>query len=71
MITPGVYKHFKGNLYRVVDCVYHSETLEEMVLYQALYGEMKFWVRPLKMFTEMVLVENKPVLRFELVKEDS
>ncbi len=70
MIKPGIYRHFKGKLYRVIDIVYHSETLEEMVLYQALYGEMKFWVRPISMFYELVATEKGKVKRFELLEEE-
>tara|TARA_B100000767_G_C19736937_1_gene524357 strand:+ start:1236 stop:1451 length:216 start_codon:yes stop_codon:yes gene_type:complete len=53
-ITPGIYQHFKGNRYQVIDIVRHSETQEEMVLYKALYGEQGLWVRPLTMFAEIV-----------------
>ena len=52
-ITPGIYQHFKGNRYQVIDIVRHSETQEEMVLYKALYGEQGLWVRPLTMFAEI------------------
>ena len=51
-IRPGVYRHFKGNLYRVLFTARHSETLEEMVVYQALYGENGCWVRPAAMWKE-------------------
>ena len=67
MILKGKYKHYKGNLYEVMDVAKHSETLEEMVVYKALYlpeGE-NLWVRPLKMFTEEVVVEGKKMPRFE------
>ena len=50
----GIYKHYKGNEYKVLGVAKHSETLEELVVYQAMYGEMDLWVRPMKMFTENV-----------------
>ena len=69
MITPGKYKHYKGNFYEVMGTAIHSETMEEMVLYKPLYGEEKLFVRPLKMFTEIVVVDGKEVPRFESVEE--
>lgn len=68
-IKLGKYKHYKGKDYEVIGVAKHSETLEELVVYKALYqkeGE-NLWVRPLKMFTEMVVVERKEVKRFEFV----
>ena len=53
-IRPGRYRHFKGNEYRVVGVARHSETMEEMVVYQALYGERGLWVRPASMWSETV-----------------
>lgn len=53
-IKTGVYRHFKGNLYRVLCVARHSETLEETVVYQALYGEGGIWVRPAAMWSETV-----------------
>ncbi len=68
-IKPGVYRHFKGNMYRVVAMARHSETMEEMVVYQALYGEMGLWVRPRSMFLETVERDGKVFQRFEFVQE--
>ena len=53
-IRIGKYRHFKGNEYRVLGMARHSETMEEMVVYQALYGEHGIWVRPAHMWTETV-----------------
>lgn len=66
-IKEGIYKHYKGNHYRVFGVVNHSETLEKMVHYQALYGEEKHWVRPYDMFFEEIKVENtgEKIPRFE------
>ena len=63
-MTPGTYRHFKGNEYEVIDVVRHSETNEELVLYKPLSGDGKLWVRPLAMFEEMVLHEGRMVPRF-------
>ena len=59
------YRHFKGKEYLVMHIAKHSETLEELVVYQALYGEMGVWVRPLDMFLEQVEVDGQTVNRFE------
>ncbi len=64
MIKAGLYQHYKGAQYRVIDTVRHSETEEELVLYRALYGEKGLWVRPLVMFTATVLIDGKEVPRF-------
>lgn len=65
-IIPGKkYKHFKGNEYIVLHIAKHSETLEDFVVYQALYGEMGIWVRPLNMFLEQVEVNGQLVNRFQ------
>ena len=53
-IQPGIYRHFKGNLYRVLCTARPSETAEEMVVYQALYGEGGIWVRPAAMWNETI-----------------
>lgn len=68
-IVPGKkYRHFKGNEYLVLYIAKHSETLEEMVVYQALYGERGIWVRPLDMFLEQVEVNGNIVHRFEEIE---
>ncbi|MBR5520749.1 MAG: DUF1653 domain-containing protein [Oscillospiraceae bacterium] len=70
MIKPGIYRHFKGNMYKVLYNARHSETMEEMVVYQALYGEMGIWVRPAAMFRETVTREGKTFPRFEFIKDE-
>ncbi|MBR1984595.1 MAG: DUF1653 domain-containing protein [Clostridia bacterium] len=64
----GIYKHFKGNLYRVENIAIDSETLEEVVVYRALYGEQKLWVRKKSNFLERVN-KNGQEYRFELQEE--
>ncbi len=66
---PGFYRHYKGNEYRVFGIARHSETLEPLVVYQALYGERGLWVRPAAMFVETVEVGGRPVPRFARVDE--
>jgi hypothetical protein len=61
---PGRYRHYKGGLYEVVGTVRHSETLEPMTLYRALYGAGGLWVRPAAMFAEQVVVGGVAQLRF-------
>ena len=68
-VRPGIYRHYKGWLYRVLFLARHSETEEAMVVYQALYGERGYWVRPLSLFLERVLVEGREVPRFEPLEE--
>jgi len=66
-LLPGRYRHYKGKEYNVIGTAKHSETLEELVVYETLYENdlSKLWVRPLKMFTEMVEVNGKQTPRFE------
>jgi hypothetical protein len=66
---PGIYRHYKGNLYEVVDTVRHSESLEPMTLYRALYGERGLWVRPAAMFAEEVLIDGVRMARFAKVSD--
>lgn len=63
-IEPGRYRHFKGNEYEVLYTARHSETMEEMVVYRALYGEGGIWVRPAAMWNEMVEQNGRTVQRF-------
>ena len=62
---PGLYKHYKGNLYEVVGTVRHSEDLQPMTLYRALYGEHGLWVRPAAMFNEHVVIIGVRQRRFQ------
>ena len=61
---PGLYRHYKGNAYRVLGLARHTETLEPVVVYQALYGERGLWVRPAGMFAETVETAQGRQLRF-------
>ena len=66
---PGVYRHFKGNEYRLLCVARHSETLEPMVVYQALYGDKGVWVRPLNMWDETVERDGAVYKRFTYIGE--
>ncbi len=66
-ITPGKYRHFKGGEYEVVGMARHSETLEDMVVYRALYGEGSLWVRPAAMWEEPVEQDGKVFPRFNKI----
>ena len=68
---PGLYRHHKGGLYEVIDTVRHSETLEPMTLYRALYGQRGLWVRPSAMFEEQVLIDGVMRPRFEPCGDDA
>ena len=63
-ITPGRYRHFKGNEYEVLGVARHSETLEDMVVYRALYGDGGVWVRPASMWEEQVEADGVTQPRF-------
>ena len=69
-VPPGRYRHYKGGEYEVLATVRHSETLEPMILYRALYGLQGLWVRPAAMFGETVDVEGSPRLRFVKLAEE-
>jgi hypothetical protein len=68
-VKLGKYQHYKGNYYEVIGVAKHSETLEELVVYRALYGEGGLWVRPLVMFIEQVEVDGKNISRFEYLQK--
>lgn len=67
-MQKGIYEHYKGNKYELLYIAKHAETLEQMVVYKALYGEGEIWVRPLSMWNEQVEVGGKSVPRFRLIK---
>ena len=76
MEQTGLYRHYKGNLYEVLGFAHHSETVEELVVYRALYDSPEFganalWVRPKKMFFENVTVNNQIIPRFKKVNSDA
>lgn len=66
----GRYRHYKGNDYRVLGLARHSETLEPLVVYQALYGERGLWVRPAAMFTETVTIDGVRTPRFARIADE-
>lgn len=68
----GKYRHYKGKMYEVIGTARHSETLEELWVYRALYESSEYglnalWVRPLAMFSEKVIIEGKEIPRFEYI----
>ncbi len=67
-ILLGKYRHYKGNEYEVIAIANHSETLEKMVIYKALYGEKEIWVRPAHMWNEEVQVDGKTLKRFTYIE---
>ncbi len=69
-IKLGKYRHFKGNEYEVIGIAKHSETLEEMVIYRALYGDGGYWIRPATMWNEEVTRDGKTFKRFTLIEEE-
>jgi len=67
-IKLGKYRHYKGREYQVLGVAKHSETLEEMVVYQGLYENKPLWVRPIGMFKGKVIVDGKEINRFEFLE---
>ena len=70
-IAPGLYRHYKGNLYEVIGVAHHSETEEPLVVYRALYGVRGMWVRPFEMFTGDVEIDGNRVRRFAPLEGES
>ena len=64
----GRYEHYSGKYYKAIGVARHSEILEELVVYQALYGKGQIWARPKEMFLEQVKIGNKMVDRFKLIE---
>ena len=62
-----IYKHYKGFSYQILNIAKHSETLEDMVVYKALYGDNDIWVRPASMWNDIVINDGKKVIRFEYI----
>lgn len=69
-MQTGIYEHYKGNRYRVLDIARHSESDELLVLYRPMYGEQNLWVRPFVMFFEKVEVDGFLVPRFKYIGEE-
>ena len=66
-IKLGKYRHFKGGEYEVVGLAHHSESMEDMVVYRALYGDGELWVRPLSMWSETVVRDGREIERFTYI----
>lgn len=71
MLKKGIYQHFKGKRYELIGIAKHSESLEEMVVYRALYGDMDLWVRPAAMWEEIIEYNGKMVQRFTFIADSS
>ena len=70
MTQPGTYRHYKGQLYKVIGTGKHTETEEVLVFYQSLYGEFELWARPLSMWLENVEYDDQVIPRFTFVSAD-
>lgn len=68
-IKLGIYRHYKGNMYKVLYIAKHSETLEDMVIYQDVNDPDKIWARPTSMWDDVIEIDGKIVKRFELMEE--
>ncbi|TDG15208.1 DUF1653 domain-containing protein [Seongchinamella unica] len=67
--TPGIYRHYKGPEYHLLEIATHSETEELMAVYRPLYGDQALWVRPLAMWQETVEIDGKTLPRFQYLRE--
>jgi len=65
----GLYKHYKGNLYQVIGIARHTESGDELVVYQALYGDYGLWVRPKNMFCKKIMYNEEETNRFTFIKD--
>jgi len=70
-LETGIYEHYKGNRYMVIDIARHSETDELLVLYRTMYGDKDLWVRPWAMFFEKVLVNGVELPRFKYIGDEN
>ncbi len=68
-VKLGIYRHYKGNTYKVLSIAKHSETLEDMVIYQDVNAPDKIWARPASMWNDDIEIDSKTVKRFELMEE--
>lgn len=69
IVIYGIYRHYKGNLYKVLGIAKHSESEETLVIYMCLYGDYSLWARPIKMWNEIIENNGKKIKRFELIKD--
>ena len=67
----GIYRNYKGNKYKVIAIGKHSETLEQLVVYQALYGNNEIWCRPISMWNDDINVDGKIQKRFQIIEENN
>lgn len=66
-----IYRHYKGKMYKVIALATHTETLEEIVVYEALYDNHQIWCRPLSMWNEEIDINGKRIKRFELIEDNN
>ncbi len=69
-VQLGKYRHFKGNLYELIEVAHHSESQEPVAVYRALYGDHGLWVRPLEMFLETIERDGAEIQRFQHIKAE-